>query len=124
MYVKRQVVLTSHPPPTPRSNSCSASARTRARCGDDDAARAALRDPLRCAFDSARCSLPREPGVHHPCHHNHHNNHNNVLQADVKKAYYRLALQLHPDKNAGDDGAREKFQALQRVYAVLGDADK
>ena len=68
--------------------------------------------------------MPRAPGVHHPRHHNHHNNHNNVRQADVKKAYYRLALQLHPDKNAGDDGAREKFQALQRVYAVLGDADK
>ncbi|GBF96928.1 hypothetical protein Rsub_09008 [Raphidocelis subcapitata] len=44
-------------------------------------------------------------------------------QSDIKKAYYRLALQLHPDKNP-DQGAHEKFQALQRIYAVLGDPQK
>lgn len=41
-------------------------------------------------------------------------------QEEVKRAYYKLALQLHPDKNPGEE-AKEKFQALQRIYAVLGD---
>lgn len=36
----------------------------------------------------------------------------------------RLALQLHPDKNPGDAAAVEKFQTLQKVYAILSDADK
>lgn len=44
--------------------------------------------------------------------------------AEIKKAYHRLALQLHPDKNPGDSKAAAKFQALQRIYGVLGDADK
>ncbi|KAI8465272.1 MAG: hypothetical protein J3K34DRAFT_461492 [Monoraphidium minutum] len=45
-------------------------------------------------------------------------------QADIKRAYYKLALQLHPDKNPGNEEATAKFTALQRIYAVLGDTDK
>ncbi|KIZ07156.1 Chaperone protein dnaJ 6 [Monoraphidium neglectum] len=45
-------------------------------------------------------------------------------QSDIKKAYYKLALQLHPDKNPGNEDAHRKFQALQRIYAVLGNPDK
>ncbi|KAK9798569.1 hypothetical protein WJX73_010286 [Symbiochloris irregularis] len=45
-------------------------------------------------------------------------------QAEIKKAYHRLALQLHPDKNVGNEEAKEKFQTLQHIYAVLGDPER
>jgi len=41
--------------------------------------------------------------------------------AEVKRAYHRLALRLHPDKNPGDAEAAGRFQAVQKVYGVLGD---
>jgi len=46
--------------------------------------------------------------------------------AEVTRAWRRLALLLHPDKNpgAGGEDAARSFQALQRIYAVLGDAEK
>lgn len=45
-------------------------------------------------------------------------------QQEIKKAYYKLALHLHPDKNPGDEGAKEKFQYLQKVMSILGDEEK
>lgn len=45
-------------------------------------------------------------------------------QGEIKKAYHRLALQLHPDKNIGDQTAHSRFQTLQRVFAVLRDPDR
>ncbi|CAO2037537.1 unnamed protein product, partial [Urochloa humidicola] len=45
-------------------------------------------------------------------------------QQEIKKAYYKLALRLHPDKNPGDEEANEKFQQLQKVISILGDAEK
>jgi len=45
-------------------------------------------------------------------------------QQEIKKAYYKLALRLHPDKNPGDEEAKEKFQQLQKVISILGDAEK
>lgn len=45
------------------------------------------------------------------------------MQDEIKKAYRKLALALHPDKNAAPD-AREQFQKLQRVYSVLSDPEK
>jgi len=44
--------------------------------------------------------------------------------SEVKKAYHRMALKLHPDKNPDDPDAARRFQTLQKVYGVLGDADK
>lgn len=40
---------------------------------------------------------------------------------DVKRAYKRLALRLHPDKNGGDATYAEEFKAVNEAYAVLGD---
>src|SRR5215472_11293714 len=45
-------------------------------------------------------------------------------EADVKKAYRRLARKLHPDVNPGDKSAQKKFQEVQEAYDVLRDAEK
>ncbi|KAK9986712.1 hypothetical protein SO802_031663 [Lithocarpus litseifolius] len=45
-------------------------------------------------------------------------------QQEIKKAYYKLALRLHPDKNPGDEEAKVKFQQLQKVISILGDEEK
>ncbi|KAF6168303.1 hypothetical protein GIB67_018143 [Kingdonia uniflora] len=45
-------------------------------------------------------------------------------QQEIKKAYHKLALRLHPDKNPDDEEAKEKFQQLQKVISILGDEEK
>ncbi|XP_020206105.1 chaperone protein dnaJ 6 [Cajanus cajan] len=45
-------------------------------------------------------------------------------QQEIKKAYYKLALRLHPDKNPDDEEAKAKFQQLQNVISILGDEEK
>ena len=42
---------------------------------------------------------------------------------EIKKAYHRFALKLHPDKNPSKDASKQ-FQTLQKVYAVLSDEKK
>ena len=42
----------------------------------------------------------------------------------IKKAYRKLALEYHPDKNPGDKEAEEKFKKAAEAYSVLGDPDK
>jgi DnaJ-class molecular chaperone len=45
-------------------------------------------------------------------------------EADIKKAYRRLARKLHPDVNPGDKAAQKRFQEVQEAYDVLKDAEK
>ncbi|XP_010548037.1 PREDICTED: chaperone protein dnaJ 6-like isoform X1 [Tarenaya hassleriana] len=45
-------------------------------------------------------------------------------QQEIRKAYHKLALRLHPDKNPDDKEAKEKFQQLQKVISILGDEEK
>lgn len=47
-----------------------------------------------------------------------------VDEQAVKKAYRKLAMQYHPDKNPGNKEAEEKFKEINEAYEVLGDANK
>src|SRR5471030_950657 len=42
----------------------------------------------------------------------------------LKKAYRKLAMQYHPDRNAGDKQAKHKFKELNEAYDVLKDDQK
>lgn len=43
---------------------------------------------------------------------------------EVRKAYRKLALHYHPDRNRGDAGAEERFKAISEAYAVLIDPER
>lgn len=48
----------------------------------------------------------------------------NASQAEIKKAYRRLAQKHHPDANRGDKAAEERFKEVSAAYDVLGDESK
>ncbi|HYF30303.1 MAG TPA: molecular chaperone DnaJ [Chitinophagaceae bacterium] len=45
-------------------------------------------------------------------------------QDEIKKAYRKVAMQYHPDRNPGDKSAEEKFKEAAEAYEILSDADK
>jgi len=45
-------------------------------------------------------------------------------EAEIKKAYRKLAMEHHPDRNNGDKAAEEKFKEITEAYEVLRDPDK
>ena len=44
--------------------------------------------------------------------------------AEIKKAYKKLAMKHHPDRNQGDKSSEEKFKELSEAYEVLSDDNK
>src|SRR4249920_2059020 len=43
---------------------------------------------------------------------------------EIKKAYRKVALQFHPDRNQGDKASEEKFKEAAEAYEILSDAQK
>ena len=47
-----------------------------------------------------------------------------VPQAELKQAYYRQAKKYHPDLNAGNNAAEERFKLIAEAYRILGDENE
>ncbi|MDY6790084.1 MAG: DnaJ domain-containing protein [Thermodesulfobacteriota bacterium] len=45
-------------------------------------------------------------------------------EQDIKKAYRKLAMQYHPDRNGGNPGSEERIKEINEAYQILGDEEK
>jgi len=48
----------------------------------------------------------------------------NATESDIKKAYHRLSLKHHPDRNQNSDESKKQFQSIAEAYETLGDSAK
>ena len=48
----------------------------------------------------------------------------NATNDEIKKAYRKLALKYHPDRNQGSSESEEKFKEASEAYSVLGNEEK
>src|ERR687889_734921 len=48
----------------------------------------------------------------------------NASEEEIKKAYRKLAMKFHPDRNEGDKNAEGKFKEAKEAYEMLSDAQK
>ena len=48
----------------------------------------------------------------------------NATPDEIKKAYRKLTLKYHPDKNQGDDEAKQMFHDVADAYEILSDTEK
>eukprot|EP01130_Rhizamoeba_saxonica_P010177 TRINITY_DN4170_c0_g1_i1.p1 TRINITY_DN4170_c0_g1~~TRINITY_DN4170_c0_g1_i1.p1 ORF type:complete len:405 (+),score=112.07 TRINITY_DN4170_c0_g1_i1:294-1508(+) len=47
-----------------------------------------------------------------------------ATQSQIKKAYYKMAMKHHPDRNQGDEDAAEIFKSVSEAYEILSDPEK
>ena len=48
---------------------------------------------------------------------------NDATDAEIKRAFRKLARQYHPDRNPGDAAAEERFKAIQSAYDAVGSSE-
>lgn len=48
----------------------------------------------------------------------------NATTEEIKKAYRKLAMEYHPDRNPGNKEAEEKFKEITEAYQILSDPEK
>ena len=48
----------------------------------------------------------------------------NASQEEIKSAYRKLSLKLHPDKNGGDKFSEDRFKEINEAYLILGNLEK
>ena len=47
-----------------------------------------------------------------------------ATESDIKKAFRRLSIKFHPDKNPGDQNAAQKYLEVNKAYEILTDPEK